>query len=108
MPCGLSPVTLFSIFCHQVPWTCGPSGSLPGSEPDLPLWWVVLFILAVPAFSTSAKGPVQICASVAEELAGKNVIEYLTLFYVPGLPFFLERAHIFTNVPVEAFFCCCP
>lgn len=66
------------------------------------------FILAVPAFSTSAKGPVQICASVAEELAGKNVIEYLTLLYVPGLPFFLERAHIFTNVPVEAFFCCCP
>ena len=27
---------------YQVPWTCAPSGSLDGLEPDLLLWWVVL------------------------------------------------------------------
>lgn len=56
----------------------------------------------------------QTWASVAEELAGedqgKNVlndIEYLSLLHVPGNQvshFFPERAHIFTNVPIEAFF----
>jgi len=50
---------------HQVSWTCAPSGSLDGLEPDLLPQWVFLHFL-VPAFAFCDLG------SVAGALAGED------------------------------------
>lgn len=80
----------------QVPWTCSPSGSSHGLEPDLLRWTVF-------SFSQSLYLPVKTDA--------KNVIQYLSLVHILGSQvshFLLEGVHIFPSlsliivIPIDA------
>ena len=59
------------------------------------------FILPVPAFAFCNLGG--LAGALAGEDWGKNVVEYLSLLYIPGKQvagFLLERAGIFPSVMV--------